>query len=245
MPATSPAAVTTAPQLIDPAAQRFNRLLALLPQDDQRRLAPHLRTVSLRSKHVLLRQGQPVHEIIFPTGGVCSLMKTTEDGHSIEVMGIGAEGAIGASVAWGQAESSTDVVVQVPNDAALVLPLEVFRAELEQRGALFASIANYCQTFTMQLMQITACNALHSAEERCCRWLLTTDDRIQAGGFGITQEMLAMTLGVRRPTVTHIMADLHRSGIVQYSRGAVQIVDRKSLEARACECYRTLSPNWR
>jgi Mn-dependent DtxR family transcriptional regulator len=74
---------------------------------------------------------------------------------------------------------------------------------------------------------------------------LTTDDRIQTGSLGITQEMLAMTLGVRRPTVTHIMADLHRSGIVQYSRGDVQIVDRKSLETRACECYRTLSPNWR
>jgi CRP-like cAMP-binding protein len=186
-----------------------------------------------------------VHEIIFPTGGLCSLMKTTEDGHSIEVMAIGAEGAIGASVAWGQAESSADIMVQVPNDSAVVMPLEVFKAELQLRGALFASITDYCQTFTMQLMQITACNALHSAEERCCRWLLTTDDRIQAGTFGITQEMLAMTLGVRRPTVTHIMADLHRSGIVQYSRGALQIVDRKSLEARACECYRRLSPNWR
>jgi CRP-like cAMP-binding protein len=240
----SSAVVHAAPQTI-PADQRVNRLLALLPQEDLRRLAPHLRTVSLRSKQALLRQGQPVHEIIFPTGGVCSLMKTTEDGHSIEVLGIGAEGAIGASVAWGQAESTADVMVQVPNDGALVMPLEVFKAELQLRGALFASITDYCQTFTMQLMQITACNALHSAEERCCRWLLTTDDRIQAGTFGITQEMLAMTLGVRRPTVTHIMADLHRSGIVQYSRGAVQIVDRTSLEARACECYRTLSPNWR
>jgi CRP-like cAMP-binding protein len=240
----SSAVVHAAPQTI-PVGQQVNRLLALLSHDDQRRLAPHLRTVSLRSKQALLRQGQPVHEIIFPTGGVCSLMKTTEDGHSIEVMGIGADGAIGASVAWGQAESSADVMVQLPNDGALVMPLEVFKAELQLRGALFAAITNYCQTFTMQLMQITACNALHSADERCCRWLLTTDDRIQTGSLGITQEMLAMALGVRRPTVTHIMADLHRSGIVQYSRGDVQIVDRKSLETRACECYRTLSPNWR
>jgi CRP-like cAMP-binding protein len=239
------AAVNAAPQLIDAAVPQVNRLLGLLPPDDQRRLAPHLRTVSLRSKQMLLRHGQPVHEIIFPTGGVCSLIKTTEDGHSIEIMGVGAEGAIGASIAWGQAESSADVVVQVPNDAALVLPLEVFKAELQLRAALFASITDYCQTFTIQLMQITACNALHSAEERCCRWLLTTDDRIQAGTCAITQEMLAMTLGVRRPTVTHIMADLHRSGIVQYARGAVRIVDRASLEARACECYRTLSPNYR
>jgi CRP-like cAMP-binding protein len=242
MPGTA-AAFDAAPQLIDAAATRVNRLLGLLPQDDQRRLAPYLRTVSLRSKQVLLRQGQPVHEIIFPTGGVCSLIKTTEDGHSIEVLGIGADGAIGASVAWGQADSAADVVVQVPNDAAVVLPLEVFKAELQQRDALFAVITDYCQTFTTQLMQITACNALHSAEERCCRWLLTTDDRIQAGTFPITQEMLAMALGVRRPTVTHIMAELHRSGIVEYARGAMRVVDRTSLESRACECYRTLSPN--
>src|SRR5687767_14747949 len=106
-------AAANAPQLIDAALARVNRLLGLLPADDQRRLAPHLRTVSLRSKQVLLRQGQPVHEIIFPTGGACSLIKTTEDGHSIEIMGVGAEGAIGANVAWGQAESLADVVVQI------------------------------------------------------------------------------------------------------------------------------------
>jgi CRP-like cAMP-binding protein len=235
-------AFSAAPQLIDAATTQVNRLLGLLPREDQRRLAPDLRTVSLRSKQALLRQGQPVHEIFFPTGGVCSLIKTTEDGHSIEVIGIGSEGAIGASVAWGQAESAADVMVQLPGDA-FVLPLEVFKAELQQRGALFAAITDYCQMFTVQLMQTTACNALHSAEERCCRWLLTTGDRIQAGTFPITQEMLAMTLGVRRPTVTHIMGDLHRSGIVQYARGAMRIVDRTALESRACECYGTLSPN--
>lgn len=241
MPET--AAANALPPPIDAAVPRVNRLIGLLPPEDERRLTPHLRTVSLRSKQTLLRQGQPVPEIIFPTGGVCSLIKTTEDGHSIEVLGIGAEGAIGASVAWGQAESSADVVVQVPNDAAVVLPLDVFKAELQMRGALFASITDYYRTYAMQLMQITACNALHSAEQRCCRWLLTTADRIQAASFAMTQEMLAMTLGVRRPTVTHIMTDLHRSEIVQYARGAVRIVDRTSLEARACECFRVLSPN--
>jgi CRP-like cAMP-binding protein len=236
------AAAATVPELID-ETPRVNRLLGMLPLDDQRRLSPHLRTVSLRGKQALLRVGQPVHEIIFPTGGACALMKTTEDGHSIEVLGIGAEGAVGASVAWGQPESAADVVVQVPSDAALVLPLDVFKGELQMRGALFASINDYCRRFTTQLMQVTACNALHSAEQRCCRWLLTTDDRIQAPSFAMTQELLAMTLGVRRPTVTHIMADLHRSGIVQYARGLVRITDRAALESRACECYRALSPN--
>src|SRR5687768_15426050 len=87
-----------------------NLLLASLPEEERRRLSPHLRTVFLRRKQALLRQGQPVQEIIFPTGGVCSLVRTTEDGHAIEVLSVGAEGAIGAGVAMGQAESATDVV---------------------------------------------------------------------------------------------------------------------------------------
>jgi CRP-like cAMP-binding protein len=93
-------------------------------------------------------------------------------------------------------------------------------------------------------MYACACNALHSAEQRCCRWLLTTDDRVQSESFSVTQEMLAMALGVRRPTVTLIMADLHRAGAVSYARGIVKVLDRKALRAGACECYPSLSPGF-
>jgi CRP-like cAMP-binding protein len=219
-----------------------NRLLGSLPEEDYRRLTPLLRHVSLRSKQVLSRQGQPIQDIIFPVGGVCSLLKTTEDGHTIEIIGIGAEGAIGASVALGQAESAADVVVQVSDDAALSLPLEAFMGELQRRGALFMSVAQYCRLFTMQLMQASACNALHSAEERCCRWLLTTQDRVRSNSFPMTQELLAMVLGVRRPTVTLIMAELHRAGLLHYGRGTMKVLDRSALLERVCECYPALSP---
>ena len=221
-----------------------NGILASLPEDDYRRISPHLRKVSLQKRQSLLRQGQPVQEIVFPVHGVCSLVKTTEDGHSIEIIGIGAEGAVGASVAWGQPETATDVVVQFPDDAALSLPVEVFKSELQRRGALAALMARYCRVFTMQLMQASACNALHSAEQRCCRWLLTTQDRIQADTFLITQNMLAAALGVRRPTVTLIMAELHRAGLIEYGRGRVKVLDRTALLARACECSPSLSPRW-
>ena len=112
---------------------RANRLLASLPEEDYRRVSPYLRPVSLRSRQSLLRQGQPVQDIIFPVAGVCSLVKTTEDGHSIEILGIGSEGAIGATVVLGQRESAADVTVLVSDEAALSLPLEVFKGEL-QRG---------------------------------------------------------------------------------------------------------------
>lgn len=230
---------------VEPASvsiQPTNRLLASLPDDDRRRISPYMRHVSLRCKQVLLRQGQPVQEIIFPAAGVCGLVKTTNDGHSIEIIGVGADGVVGAGVVLGQAESVADVVVQISDDAALSLPLDVFKGELQRRGALSTLMAGYCRTFTLQLMQASACNALHSAEQRCCRWLLTTVDRTRGDGFSITQEMLAMALGVRRPTVTLIMTELNRAGFVQYFRGAVRVLDRTALAARACECYRALSP---
>ena len=219
-----------------------NSLLACLPAEDYHRISPHLRKVSLRRKQSLLRQGQPVQEIIFPVRGVCSLVKTTENGHSIEIIGIGSDGAVGASVAWGQRETATDVVVQIADHAALSLPVEVFKGELQRGGAFAALMAHYCRVFTKQLMQASACNALHSAEQRCCRWLLTTEDRIQADTFSLTQHMVAAALGVRRPTVTLIMADLHRFGLIEYARGTVKVLDRTGLLARACECYPSASP---
>ena len=221
-----------------------NRLLASPPGEDHGRIVPHLRTVSLQRKERLLRQGQPVQEIVFPVRGVCSLVKTTEDGHSIEIIGIGADGAVGATVAWGQPETAADVIVQMADDAALSLPVEVFKAELQRRdGALAELMARYCRRFTMQLMQASACNALHSAEQRCCRWLLNTQDRVQSDTFSITQNMLAAALGLRRPTVTLIMTDLHLAGVVEYSRGRIKILDRTALLPKACECCLSLSPD--
>ncbi|HET9467777.1 MAG TPA: Crp/Fnr family transcriptional regulator [Vicinamibacterales bacterium] len=223
----------------------MNQLLNSLPAADLSRITPHLRHVPLRSRQTVLRQGEPIQEIIFPTGGVCSLLKTMEDGHTIEIMAVGAEGAIGTGVAMGQADSATDVVVQIPHDAALALPVDVFRAEMQAQGALWSAIGEYSSQMTLQLMQASACNALHSADKRCCRWLLTADDRLQSERLPVTQEMLAVLLGIRRPTVTLIMAELQRAGIVDYARGSLAVRDRASLIARACECYRALSPGLR
>jgi len=223
---------------------RANRLLASLPEEDYQRVSPYLRRVSLRRRQSLLRQGQPFQEIIFPVAGVCSLVKTTEDGHSIEILGIGSEGAIGATVVLGQRESAADVTVLVSDEAALSLPLEVFKGELQRRAGLFTQMTHYCGVFMVQLMQVGACNARHSAEERCCRWLLATHDRIQGGSIPVTQEMLAAALGIRRPTVTLIMAELQRAGLVKYGRGTMTIHDRPALIARSCECCSVLSPGF-
>ena len=223
------------------ATSRSNQLLSSLPEDEYRRISPYLRHTLLHAKQMLQRQGQPIQQIVFPLAGMCSAVKTTDDGHAIELLGIGREGAVGACVAWGQAEAPTDVVVQIPDDGALSLALDVFKAEAQRGGALADIMSDYCRMWTLQLMQAAACNALHSAEKRCCRWLLTTHDRMQAPSFPITQELLAIALGVRRPTVTLVMAELHRDGVVTYGRGRMTIVDRAALLERSCECYAALS----
>jgi CRP-like cAMP-binding protein len=219
-----------------------NRLLNALPQDECRRVSPYLRQMGLHARQMLAQSGEPIRDIVFPSGGVCSAVKTTDDGHTIELLGIGREGAVGVSVAWGQAEALADVVVQIPERGALSLPLDVFTSEMERGGALAVAISDYLRTWTLQLMQASACNALHSADQRCCRWLLTTGDRVQADRFPVTQELLATALGVRRPTVTLVMSDLHRDGLVTYGRGQMTIVNRAALLERACECYASLSP---
>lgn len=221
-----------------------NRLLESLSAEDMRRISPDLRQVSLRSRQTVLQHGQPVREIVFPLRGICSVLKTTGDGHTIEVLGIGSEGAIGASVALGQAESPGDVIVPIPDEGALALSVVAFRAEVALRGALFSAVMRYCESVTRQLMQTTACNARHSADARCRRWLLTTHDRLDGGSLPVTHEMLAMLLGVRRPTVTLIMAGLQREGLVACSRGTIAVLDADALAQRACECYRALSPRF-
>jgi CRP-like cAMP-binding protein len=106
---------------------------------------------------------------------------------------------------------------------------------------LFLRIVSYHQVLLTQIMQTTVCNGLHSAEQRCCRWLLMMHDRIKRDAFPVTHETLAMLLGVRRPTITLIAASLQRAGLIHYHRGCMEIRHRGGLELAACECYQTIS----
>jgi CRP-like cAMP-binding protein len=222
------------------ADRTTNRLLSSLPAEEYARVAPLLRTVSLTARQVLHKQGAPVTDVYFPGGGACALVKNMDDGRTTEIATVGAEGVIGASVFFNQHESSCDVVVQLASDTAHVMPADAFRAEMARRGAFYNLVIRYNQGLMTQLMQTTACNGLHSVEKRCCRWLLTTHDRVGRDEFPLTQEFLATMLGVRRPTVTLVATALQQQGLISYRRGHVTIVDREKLEAASCECYATV-----
>ena len=222
-----------------------NKLLASLPVEDYERIEPSLRTVPMKLKQVLQKQDNPIEHVYFPGGGAFSLVKTLQDGQVAEVATVGAEGAVGAGVFFGQRVADCDVLVQLTGPGAQAMSAEVFTAEMDKRGAFYNRVVRYNQALMSQIMQSTVCNGLHSAEQRCCRWLLMTRDRAGVDEFPMTHEFLATMLGVRRPTVTLVANALQQAGLIQYRRGAVKIVDRAKLEAASCECYATVRDQMR
>lgn len=214
-----------------------NRLLARLPAEDYRRLAPFLETVSLPFQSVLQKPDESVQRILFPGGGVCSIVWTMSDGQMVEIATIGSEGLVGISAFFGGDLVAGETLVQVADDEAQAMDVRVFQREMERRGALYDVVNRYAQVFVAGLMQGVACNALHPIENRCARWLIETHDRVGRDEFPMTQEFLAMMLGVRRASVTLCVGALHRAGLVDYGHRRIVIRNRQGLEAASCECY--------
>ena len=160
-----------------------NKLLAALPEADYRRISSSLTTVPFPFKHVLHKDGGKIDAVYFPSGGVCSITNVMSDGRMVEVATIGNEGVVGLTVFFGGDVSVGEAFVQVPNGDAQAMPLDAFRRELDRRGAFFALIGRYGQALQALIMQSAACFSMHSVEERCCRWLLMTHDRVDAGSL--------------------------------------------------------------
>jgi CRP-like cAMP-binding protein len=174
--------------------------------------------------------------VYFPVEGVASLVVTSAEGASAEVGTIGSEGMVGLPVCLGDREAPSSVYVQVPG-TALKMNAEAFRGELGHCPSLNLTMLRYAHAFFNQVAQSAACAHLHRVEQRCCRWLLMTRDRMPSGEFLLTHEFLGMMLGVRRTTVTEVMGSLQKAGLIRYRRGHVSILDPEALRSRACECY--------
>jgi CRP-like cAMP-binding protein len=215
---------------------RTNRLLSLLSDDDYERLRPHLVRVAFDYRKSLYEASRPIEHVFFPIDGVASLVITTADGASAEVGTIGSEGVVGLPVCLGEREATSSVYVQVPG-TALGMDARSFRCELERSPTLGPVMLRYAHAFFNQVAQSAACAHLHRVEQRCCRWLLMTRDRMPTDDFLLTHEFLGMMLGVRRTTVSDVMGKLQKAGLIRYRRGHVTILDSEALRARACECY--------
>ena len=217
----------------DPPA---NRLLSLLSPRDYARLRPHLHRIPLEYRQSLYRAHKPIEFVYFIETGVGSLVNTMANGQASEVGTIGNEGVVGLPLVLGDDRAPTSVYIQVPG-AGLRMKATLFKKELARSASMRTVMLHYAHAFFNQVAQSAACNQFHSIEQRCCRWLLMTHDRMQSDEFLLTQEFLAMMLGVQRTGVTAAAGALQRAGLIRYKRGNVTIIDRRGLIRRSCECY--------
>ena len=228
------------PNTKPPAGPHGNRLLARLPPQEYQRLLPRLQLVPLELKRVLYEARSPIDYAYFPNRGVVSALTVMEDGRAIEVATIGAEGMLGLSLLVGAKTTANRVIVQVPGEA-LRLAEDVVREEVSRDSALRRLLILYHTAFLAQVSQAVACNGLHSVHQRCCRWLLMTQDRAHSDVFPMTHEFLAEMLGVRRSTVSEVLEPFQKEGLIRYSRGKCTVLDREGLKAGSCECYRRIN----
>jgi CRP-like cAMP-binding protein len=213
-----------------------NRLLSLLSPEDYARLRPHLQPAPLEYRKSLYEADTNIDSVWFLETGVGSLVNTMANGDAAEVGTIGNEGMVGLPLLLGDHRAPTSVYIQVPG-SGLRMSAATFGRELEQSASMRRVMLHYAHAFFNQVAQSAACNQLHSLRKRCCRWLLMTHDRMNANEFLLTQEFLAMMLGVQRSGVSTAAGMLQRAGLIRYSRGNVTILDRAGLEHQSCECY--------
>jgi CRP-like cAMP-binding protein len=213
-----------------------NRLLARLAPDIADALRGEMTTVTLRRGDVLVSRANPLTHVYFPCGGACAVVTVMRDGRTVELAVVGSEGLIGLEAILGGRTAIEDVVVQIAS-SAYRMAVPVFHQLLQEAPAFRELMIRYAMAQIAAIMQSTGCNALHAVEQRLARWLLATHDRVGADTFALTQDQLATSLGVRRPTVSLAAAILQKSGLIAYRRGVVRILQRQQLEEAACECY--------
>jgi CRP-like cAMP-binding protein len=218
---------------------RENRLLATLSRQTLALLERDLKEISAPQGAVLLEPGDVIDRIYFPQSGMISLLIVTSDGDMIETSTVGREGAVGLHRGLGERRSFTRATVQLPGRFSTIAAHTFERASLGS-PSIREMIARCTEVLWMQAQQIAACNAIHDASSRLCRWLLQSADHIESFRLPLTQDFLAQMLGVRRTTVTLLAQELQKRGAVRYSRGNVTILDRRMLEDCACECYKVI-----
>lgn len=216
-----------------------NHLLAALPREDYARVQRHLEPITFALGDLVYDAGGHLDYLYFPTTAVVSLLYTMEDGSTAEMGLTGNDGVVGIALLLGGDTTPNRAVVQIAG-GALRMPARLLQAEFTQRGAVHQVLLRYIQALITQISQTAVCNRLHAVEQRLCRWLLLSHDRVQSNDLRMTQEFIAHMLGGRRESVTMAAGRLQDAGFIHYARGHITILDRPGLEATVCECYRVV-----
>ena len=223
-----------------PSTQRApasNRLLEALPDSERRRMLAGCETVNLAFADVLYTPGDAIDSVYFPTGSFISLIMPIDESASLEVGMVGDEGMFGTPLALDVDTSPVRAVVQ-GEGPALRMDATRFRRELARGPALRREIDLYVYVRMAQLAQNAGCTRFHVVEARLARWLLMTQDRAHSDQFHVTQEFLAIMLGVRRVGVTKAASSLQKRGLIGYRRGDITVLDRRGLKTASCGCYK-------
>jgi CRP-like cAMP-binding protein len=216
-----------------------NRLLTSLPPKVLLDLRPRLVSVDLALRQPLYNSDTAIEAVYFPESGMISMVANLEDGVQAEVGLIGHEGMLGISLMTGVDTPFSESMVQMPG-TAWRMGVGDFRREFEANAPFRALLLRYNGALHAQVAQTAACNGRHGLEQRLARWLLMARDRADEDELPLTQEFIAMMLGVHRPSVTVTAGILQRAGLIRYSGGRITVLDRDSLEAASCECYRAV-----
>ena len=213
-----------------------NQLLASLNNGELSDLLPHLELVPIDIGERLADAGEKIKHVYFLVSGIASFVYVLENGSTAEVGLVGREGFCGIPVIFGVEIMPYDIVVQGKGEAYR-MPTnklkEFFNSFVTFRHALLL----FCQSFITQISQTAVCNRHHSIEQQLCRWLLLMLDRVNDVHLNMTQEVIAIMLGVRREGVSEAARGLRNEEIIKYHRGLIQVLNRPRLEQLCCECY--------
>jgi CRP-like cAMP-binding protein len=212
-----------------------NQLLDALEVGTRRRIDSHLEPVTLKLEAVVCDAGGSLRHAYFPEGSVLSLLTVLENGSAIETANIGREGAFGLAAMYSPVSFNRSIVqLEGP---MVRCPIELLQHEFSQSAHVRDLFVNYSETLLSQIQQTVACNALHTTEERMCRWLLMMHDRAEGEFLTYTHEFLSHILGANRKSITLAAQSMQEAGLISYRRGKMQVLDRSGLEETSCECY--------
>jgi len=218
-----------------------NILLARVPPAERRRLERFVEVVRMDVGQTLLEMDRPIDYVWFPHDAVTSTVVRTEEGSFLEVGLMGAEGMVGLSLVLGETISNTTVIVQVAGVGSRMSARDFQREVVEPKGPLFQMIQKYCNAFMAMLAQSAVCNSMHAVDERMCRWILMTHDRVKRDEIALSHKFLAMMLGVRRAEVSRTAASLKSAALIDYTRDSLRILDRRAVEGASCDCYAVIT----
>lgn len=224
--------------------QPGNQLLDALPAKEYKRLLPDLEPFKIIFADIIYEPATVIKHAYFPLSGIVSLLTPIENNSRLEVGIVGNEGIIGLPVALGVKTSHNFAIVQGTGDTLRIKTADLLK-QLKKGGELPRLLLLYTHSLMTQISQASACLRFHNIEPRLARWLLMTHDRMKSDEFRLTQKFLSDMLGVQREAVSRAAGKLQHQKLIRYSRGVINILNRKKLETVSCKCYETIKAEYK